>query len=109
IEPQDLLMEDFADVDIDEDTSDPIKDNSYSKSLDEIAYSANAMTDAMRNEHPLRDFNINIESGSLRDIEERVIYNTLDRTEGNRTHAAKLLGISVRTLRNKLNEYKEKR
>ncbi|MBF0302530.1 MAG: sigma-54-dependent Fis family transcriptional regulator, partial [Desulfamplus sp.] len=35
IEPQDLLMEDFADVDIDdvdidEDTSDPIKDNSYS-------------------------------------------------------------------------------
>ncbi|PIE62062.1 MAG: hypothetical protein CSA29_00045, partial [Desulfobacterales bacterium] len=31
---------------------------------------------------------------------------TLDQTEGNRTHAAKILGISVRTLRNKLNEYK---
>ena len=32
----------------------------------------------------------------------------LDKTNGNRTHAAKILGISVRTLRNKLNEYKEK-
>jgi two-component system response regulator FlrC len=31
----------------------------------------------------------------------------LEDTNGNRTHAAKMLGISVRTLRNKLNEYKE--
>jgi two-component system response regulator FlrC len=30
----------------------------------------------------------------------------LEETSGNRTHAAKMLGISVRTLRNKLNEYK---
>ena len=46
--------------------------------------------------------------GSLREMEEQMIYRTLDETEGNRTHAAKILGISVRTLRNKLNEYKEK-
>ncbi|MFH2093644.1 MAG: sigma-54 dependent transcriptional regulator [Pseudomonadota bacterium] len=45
--------------------------------------------------------------GSLRDMEEKMIYKALDQTEGNRTHAAKILGISVRTLRNKLNEYKE--
>jgi two-component system response regulator FlrC len=32
----------------------------------------------------------------------------LDHTDGNRTHAAKVLGISIRTLRNKLNEYQEK-
>ncbi len=40
-------------------------------------------------------------------MEQKMIFRTLDQTEGNRTHAAKILGISVRTLRNKLNEYKE--
>jgi len=45
--------------------------------------------------------------GPLKDIEKKMIFQTLDKTEGNRTHAAKILGISVRTLRNKLNEYKE--
>ena len=45
---------------------------------------------------------------SLKEMEQQMIFKTLDETEGNRTHAAKILGISVRTLRNKLNEYKEK-
>jgi len=45
--------------------------------------------------------------GPLKEIEKKMIFQTLDKTEGNRTHAAKILGISVRTLRNKLNEYKE--
>ena len=46
--------------------------------------------------------------GSLRELEKKVIFQTLDRTNGNRTHAADILGISVRTLRNKLNEYRQK-
>ena len=29
----------------------------------------------------------------------------LDRCKGNRTHAAKMLDVSIRTLRNKLHEY----
>ena len=45
--------------------------------------------------------------GPLKEIEKKMIFQTLDKTEGNRTHAAKILGISVRTLRSKLNEYKE--
>ena len=49
-----------------------------------------------------------IPSGSLKELEQKAIYQTLDRTDGNRTHAAQILGISVRTLRNKLNEYREK-
>ena len=42
----------------------------------------------------------------LREVERIVIFDTLEQTAGNRTHAAKILGISVRTLRNKLNEYR---
>jgi len=29
----------------------------------------------------------------------------LDRCQGNRTHASKLLDVSIRTLRNKMHEY----
>jgi len=39
-------------------------------------------------------------------MEQNLIFQALDETAGNRTHAAKLLGISVRTLRNKLHEYR---
>ncbi len=42
---------------------------------------------------------------SLADVERKLIIDTLDHTLGNRTHAAKILGISIRTLRNKLKEY----
>lgn len=42
---------------------------------------------------------------TLKDIEKELICNTLSRVDGNKTKAAKLLGISVRTLWNKVNEY----
>ena len=45
---------------------------------------------------------------SLKEMERKVIFHALDQTNGNRTNAAEILGISVRTLRNKLNEYREK-
>ncbi len=44
---------------------------------------------------------------SLREMEKELIFKALEKTNGNRTHAANMLGISIRTLRNKLNEYKE--
>jgi two-component system, NtrC family, response regulator AtoC len=43
---------------------------------------------------------------SVSEMERKLIMTTLDQTNGNRTHAAKLLGISLRTLRNKLREYR---
>lgn len=44
---------------------------------------------------------------SLRELEKRAILQALNVRNGNRTHAAKVLGISVRTLRNKLHEYEK--
>lgn len=44
---------------------------------------------------------------SVADVERELIINTLDHCIGNRTQAAKILGISIRTLRNKLNQYKD--
>ncbi len=43
----------------------------------------------------------------ISDVERDMILNTLDHCLGNRTHAANILGISIRTLRNKLNQYRE--
>jgi DNA-binding NtrC family response regulator len=42
----------------------------------------------------------------LEEVERECIMNALEKTSGNRTQAAALLKISIRTLRNKLNEYK---
>ena len=44
-----------------------------------------------------------IETLNLGEIEGIMIERALQKTDGNRTHASELLGISVRTLRNKLN------
>jgi DNA-binding NtrC family response regulator len=42
---------------------------------------------------------------TLAELERQHIYAALDRCKGNRTHAAKVLDVSIRTLRNKLHEY----
>ncbi|MBN1571458.1 MAG: sigma-54-dependent Fis family transcriptional regulator [Acidobacteria bacterium] len=42
---------------------------------------------------------------TMREMERQLICRTLEDMQGNRTRAAKCLGISLRTLRNKLNEF----
>ncbi len=44
---------------------------------------------------------------TVADVEKNLIIDTLKHTLGNRTHAASILGISIRTLRNKLRQYTE--
>lgn len=46
-------------------------------------------------------------SGTIWEMERELILRTLERHDGNRTHAARTLGISIRTLRNKLREYRQ--
>ena len=42
---------------------------------------------------------------ALCDVERYLIMGTLDKVGGNRTHAAQILGITSRTIRNKLHQY----
>lgn len=44
---------------------------------------------------------------TIADVEQELILKTLQDVAGNRTKAAEILGITVRTLRNKLNEYRD--
>jgi len=57
---------------------------------------------------PLAEVEAVIKSGmTVYEMEKQLINATLKDMEGNRTKAADVLGISIRTLRNKLNEYRE--
>ncbi len=47
------------------------------------------------------------ENTTLKEMEKRLIFKTLEKAKGNRTRASEILGVSVRTIRNKLNEYKK--
>lgn len=44
-------------------------------------------------------------NGRIADMERKLILDTLKDVNGNKTRAAQILGVSVRTIRNKLNEY----
>lgn len=51
------------------------------------------------------DNDTHIFNGRIKDMEKEAILKTLKEVNGNKTKAAKILGVSVRTIRNKLNEY----
>lgn len=59
---------------------------------------------APSNTSPTSNVN-NLVGRTVADVEKDLIIQTLDHCLGNRTHAANILGISIRTLRNKLHVY----
>ncbi|KAF5058080.1 Regulatory protein AtoC [anaerobic digester metagenome] len=67
--------------------------------------------DAAGSAAPVQAPSISFEEGgripTIQEMEMQLIMKSLDRTSGNRTKASELLGISVRTLRNKLGEYRK--
>lgn len=65
---------------------------------DEPAATAAATAEAMQH---------NLVGMTVAEVEKDLILNTLDHCIGNRTHAANILGISIRTLRNKLKQYSD--
>lgn len=59
---------------------------------------------------PAEDPAISFLPGSepLTDVRRKIIIGTLERFDGNRTRTAEALGVSLRTIRNKLRDYREK-
>ena len=51
--------------------------------------------------------NVDLVGKTVAEVERQLIINTLEHCLGNRTHAATILGISIRTLRNKLKAYSD--
>lgn len=49
--------------------------------------------------------NLNLAPMTIAEMEKKLIFTTLSRTNDNRTQTAEILGVSVRTLRNKLHQY----
>jgi len=69
--------------------------------LDQVKATGAAGQAAMAAEQVTR----NLVGRTVAEVERDLILETLKHCLGNRTHAANILGISIRTLRNKLNEY----
>jgi two-component system response regulator HydG len=62
--------------------------------------------DLQKLDEELKTSQIDLSPGrSLKEVEKDMILRTLEETGGNRTHAARILGISRRTLQLKLKEY----
>jgi DNA-binding NtrC family response regulator len=67
-------------------------------------------SEALKNTYETEDDDIALLVGrTVADVERDLILKTLDHCLGNRTHAANILGISIRTLRNKLRLYDDPR
>ncbi len=56
-------------------------------------------------EVPVRSEMPEVANGTIREMEKELILKAIEDCDGNKTQAAKKLGISIRTLRNKLKEY----
>ncbi len=94
-------------------TGGPLAADKASPSVAETAAVARAPTTAPASptEQPISEEDA-VQIGSLvgrtvAEVERDLIIDTLGHCFGNRTHAANILGISIRTLRNKLKQYSE--
>jgi two-component system response regulator FlrC len=86
----------------------PSANDATSESASTSSDTSAPMSSHAINEDSSQDAQIaNLIGRSVADVERELILNTLDHCIGNRTQAAKILGISIRTLRNKLNQYKD--
>ena len=77
--------------------------------IDENAIILDDISAMIKNEEKSSDIQTGAEfaGNTLANMERNLIIDTLKHTMGNRTIAANILGISIRTLRNKLKQYQD--
>jgi DNA-binding NtrC family response regulator len=73
--------------------------------LEQKEEDSDRQTDQMKLDIKNRHENDDKNSNTLYEMEKNMIFDTLNKVGWNKTKASKILGISVRTMRNKLNEY----
>ncbi len=61
--------------------------------------------DILSGRHESEKLHMDTANMTLKEVEKALIYETLSKVDGNKSKASRLLGISVRTMRNKLHEY----
>ncbi|MFA7276135.1 MAG: sigma-54 dependent transcriptional regulator [Pseudobdellovibrionaceae bacterium] len=83
-------------------SSAPSAPNPTAKAPDPAGVSGAGREGSVQNEGAV----VSLIGRTIADVERDMIVNTLDHCLGNRTHAANILGISIRTLRNKINQYR---
>jgi DNA-binding NtrC family response regulator len=67
--------------------------------LDNMAANESVQTTAKK------EINDSLYGSTLDDMEKKLIFDTLNAVDGNKARAAQILGVSIRTIRNKLHEY----
>lgn len=76
--------------------------------VDDFQTTMNPIATEVKQETPTNVETQNVSVGmTIAGMEQELILKTLKEVEGNRGKAAEILGITVRTLRNKLHEYKD--
>ena len=76
-------------------------------SLADTSWLFNELQPRLQKENILPEDNASLVGMPLAEVERQVILETLDHTSGNQTKAAKILGISDRTLRGKIRQYRQ--
>jgi transcriptional regulator with PAS, ATPase and Fis domain len=76
-------------------------------SLADTSWLFSELQPRLQKESILSEENSSLIGMPLAEVERQVILDTLDHTSGNQTKAAKMLGISDRTLRGKIRQYRQ--
>ncbi len=75
--------------------------------IDNLYLDSNGGGEKMQAQPPVSGDSPSVAGLTISDMEKKLIFDTLKAVEGNKAEAARILGVSIRTIRNKLHEYGE--